>query len=89
MPADRALALAGGALTFLLLVYDRRHLESGLPWTARGALALLLVGAVAALAYAFDAPRNSPSLRFVARPIAFWPALVAGVILWFLAAGLV
>lgn len=82
IPLPRALALAGGVLAFLALAMDRRHLQDDLPWAERGGLALLLVGALAALAFAFDAPRASRSLRFVARPRVFWPALLGGLMLW-------
>ena len=82
MPLSRALALAGGVLAFLALMWDRRHLQDDLPWLDRGGLGLLLIGSLAALAFAFDAPRASPSLQFVARPLVFWPALLAGAMLW-------
>lgn len=71
-----SLAFAAAALAFL--VYDGRALGDGLSWVERGGLALVLVGAVGALAHGAGVSASSRLLRFVAVPSIAWPAIVAG-----------
>ena len=81
MTPPRVASLALAALAVVVLLLDGRALLDGLDWFTRGGLALLLTGAVGALVHGVGAPNENRLLRFVARPVYAWPAVLSGAAL--------